>query len=151
MGFQFHGDGHMKGVSEAFSQFLKQKNLQITMQRQLIVDEFAKAKRHLSVEELYDLVKKREKSIGQVTVFRTLKLLTEANIARAVNFGDKTVRYELDFGTEHHDHLVCLQCGAVVEVYDPDLEKLQNKLCRKYGFSPNWHRLEVFGTCKKCN
>ena len=141
----------MKGVSEAFSQFLKQKNLQITMQRQLIVDEFAKAKRHLSVEELYDLVKKREKSIGQVTVFRTLKLLTEANIARAVNFGDKTVRYELDFGTEHHDHLVCLQCGAVVEVYDPDLEKLQNKLCRKYGFSPNWHRLEVFGTCKKCN
>ena len=53
----------MKGVSEAFSQFLKQKNLQITMQRQLIVDEFAKAKRHLSVEELYNLVKKREKRV----------------------------------------------------------------------------------------
>ncbi len=140
----------MQDVSEAFRQFLKQKNLQLTMQRQLIVDEFAKVKRHLSVEELYDLVKKREKTIGQVTVFRTLKLLAEANIARAVNFGDKTVRYELDFGTKHHDHLVCLQCGAVVEVFDPDLEKLQDKLCSKLNFSPDWHRLEIFGTCKKC-
>jgi Fur family ferric uptake transcriptional regulator len=141
----------MKKVSEAFLQFLKQKNLQLTSQRELIVNEFAKVKRHLSVEELYDLVKQREKSIGQVTVFRTLKLLTEAGIARAVNFGDKTVRYELDFGTGHHDHLVCVRCGAVVEVFDPDLEKLQDKLCGKYGFSPDWHRLEVFGTCMKCN
>ena len=140
----------MKKVSEAFRQFLKQKNLQLTSQRELIVNEFAMAKRHLSVEDLYALVKQREKSIGQVTVFRTMKLLAEAGIARAVNFGDKTVRYELDFGTKHHDHLVCLQCGAVVEVFDPDLEKLQDKLCSKLNFAPAWHRLEVFGTCKKC-
>ena len=140
----------MKDASEAFRQFLKQKNLQLTQQRQLIVDEFTRVKRHVSVEELYDLVKIRERSIGQVTIFRTLKLLAEADIARPVNFGDKTVRYELNFGTEHHDHLVCLQCGAVVEVFDPDLEKLQDKLCDEFEFSPVWHRLEVFGTCKKC-
>lgn len=149
MEFQFHW-GDMKNASEAFCQFLKQKNLQLTSQRQLIVDEFIKVKRHVSVEELYDLVKKREKSIGQVTIFRTLKLLAEADIARPVNFGDKTVRYELNFGTEHHDHLVCLQCGDVVEVFDPELERIQDKLCAEFGFAPLRHRLEVFGTCKKC-
>jgi Fur family ferric uptake transcriptional regulator len=140
----------MKDASEAFRQFLKQKNLQLTQQRQLIVDEFTRVKRHVSVEELYDLVKKREKSIGQVTIFRTLKLLVEADIARPVNFGDKTVRFELNYGAEHHDHLVCLHCGAVVEVFDPDLEKLQDKLCAELDFSPVRHRLEIFGTCKNC-
>ena len=140
----------MKKAEEAFRDFLKQKNLQLTSQRQLIIDEFCKINTHVSVEELYERVRKREKSIGQVTVFRTLKLLAEAEIARPVNLGSKTIRFELDYGKNHHDHLICTQCGAIIEVFDEALEKLQDRLCKKYNFQPVSHRLEVFGNCNKC-
>jgi len=140
----------MKKTAEAFRDFLKQKNLQFTAQRQLIVDEFCRVKTHVSVEELYERVKKKEESVGQATVFRTLKLLAEAEIARPVNLGSKTIRFELDYGKEHHDHLVCTKCGAVIEVFDEALETLQDKLCKKYNFQPVSHLLEIFGICKNC-
>nr|MBF0223016.1 transcriptional repressor [Desulfobulbaceae bacterium] len=140
----------MVTATEAFKTFLKNKNLQQTAQRDLIVEEFVKAGRHVSVEELYSLVRKKEASIGQVTIFRTLKLLAEAKIAKPVNFGDKIVRYELKYGTQHHDHLVCTQCGAVIEVLDPKLERIQEQLCKKYKFAPSRHRLEIFGRCQDC-
>jgi Fur family ferric uptake transcriptional regulator len=140
----------MTDVTEAFRDFLNEKNLHYTIQRSLIVDEFLLAGTHLSAEELYGIVKQKEPTIGQVTVFRTLKLLEEAGIANPVNFGDKTVRYELSFETGHHDHLVCTRCGKVIEVLDNKLEKRKEKICEKHDFKPSHHRLEIFGICKAC-
>ena len=140
----------MADAQKIFRDFLKSKGLQLTRQRELILDEFLKARSHVSVEDLYELVKKREKSIGQVTVFRSLKLLVESNIARTVNFGDKTIRYEREHEKSHHDHLVCLSCGKIIEVFDQDLERIQDELCSASDFSPVRHRLEIFGTCNKC-
>ena len=140
----------MTSVTEAFRSFLQDKNQHFTKQRALIFQEFLQAGTHLSVEELYGIVKKKEPSIGQVTVFRTLKLLEEAGIANPVNFGDRTVRYEISFKTKHHDHLVCVNCGKVIEVLDTKLEKRKEKICQKYNFSSSHHRLEIFGTCKGC-
>lgn len=140
----------MTNVTEAFRNFLQEKNQHFTAQRSLIVEEFLLAKQHLSVEELYGIVRQKEPSIGQVTVFRTLKLLEEAGIANPVNFGDRTIRYELSFKTEHHDHLVCLKCGNVIEVVDSKLEKRKNKICEKHNFLSSHHRLEIFGTCQAC-
>lgn len=140
----------MTNVTEAFRTFLQEKNQHYTNQRAVIFQEFLRAKTHLSVEELYEIVKKTEPSVGQVTVFRTLKLLEEAGIASPVNFGDRTVRYELGFKTEHHDHLVCSRCGKVIEVLDSKLEKRKEKICVKYKFKPSHHRLEIFGICKSC-
>lgn len=140
----------MTNVKEAFRNFLKEKNQHYTVQRSLVFEEFLRAKKHLSVEELYGIVKLKEPSIGQVTVFRTLKLLEEAGVATPVNFGDKTVRYELSFKTEHHDHLVCMKCGKVIEVLDNKLEKRKDKICAKHNFSPSHHRLEIFGICQAC-
>jgi Fur family ferric uptake transcriptional regulator len=104
----------------------------------------------VTVEDLYQIVQKKEPGIGQVTVFRTLKILADAGIANPVRFGDKTIRYELAHGSEHHDHLVCTSCGSVIEVFDENLEAIQDKLCKKHRFKPLKHRLEIFGTCKKC-
>lgn len=140
----------MNKVTEEFRAFLLRQNLQLTHQREVIAAVFAKSKTHLSVEELYALVKKTDKSIGQVTIFRTLKLLAEAGIARTVNLGDKTVRFELNFGKEHHDHLICTSCGKVIEVLDQELEEIQDKLCKRFAFTPSHHRLDIFGKCKKC-
>ncbi len=140
-------------MSQAVAQFrgfLREEGLQLTPQREIILSEFLKAKEHLSVEELYDRIKKKHKTIGQVTVFRTLKLLVAARIAVPVSFGDKTVRYEPRYGVEHHDHLICEQCGKVIEVLDAKLEKIQDRLCDRHSFVPSRHRLEIFGTCSDC-
>ena len=122
----------------------------MTKQREEILKIFLKTDRHLSVEELYNIVKKKDKNIGQATVFRTLKLLFEADIVKGVNFIDKITRYEIKYGHQHHDHLVCTKCGKLIEAVDPGIEKLQDRLCKKFGFRPKKHRLEIFGICRKC-
>jgi len=140
----------MTDALTAFQDFLRDKNLHFTNQRALILDEFVRAGTHLSAEELYLIVRQKEPAIGQVTVFRTLKLLEEAGIANPVNFGDKTVRYEPGYKTGHHDHLVCTRCGRVIEVLDSKLEKRKEKICQQHDFKPTHHRLEIFGICSDC-
>jgi len=136
---------------EIFEDFLKTKNLKLTKQRSEVLKYFLKIEKHLSVEDLYDTIKKNNPSIGHATVFRTIKLLCEADIAREVNFADKIIRYEHKYGHEHHDHLTCLKCGKFVEAMDPKIEELQIKLCEQFGFIPQRHRMEIFGICEKCS
>ena len=135
---------------DIFISFLREKNLQLTRQREEILRCFLSTERHLSVEELYALVRKKDPKVGQTTVFRTLKLLCEADVAREVDFGDRIKRYEVKYGHEHHDHLVCTKCGKFIEAVDDRIEELQEKLCKKFGFTSKSHRLEIFGICKKC-
>lgn len=141
----------MKGAEKKFEAYLKKKGLNLTSQRKGVFDAFLSSGRHLTVEELYDLVKEKNPRIGQATVFRTLKLLVESDLARKVVLGDNRTRYEVKYGVEHHDHLVCLECGRFIEAVDPAIEELQKKLCRKFAFSPRKHSLEIFGFCKSCN
>ncbi len=140
----------MKDAYQIFEKYLRQKGLNLTSQRREVLEVFLSSGRHLTVEELYNLAKKENPGIGQATVFRTLKLLADADLARKVVLGDKKTRYEIKYGIEHHDHLVCIECGKFIEAVDPAIEELQKKLCRKFGFSPRKHSLEIFGYCKNC-
>ena len=140
----------MKKVIDVFISFLKTKNLKLTKQREEILNTFLKIEKHLTVEEAYNVIKKKNPSIGHATVFRTFKLICESGIAREVHFGDKKVRYEHKFGHEHHDHLICTKCGKFIEAMDPQIERLQDKLCKRFGFIPKRHKMEIFGTCKSC-
>lgn len=133
-----------------FVDFLKRKGLKLTRQRQEILKIFLGTNRHLSVEELYDIIKKRDPGVGQATVFRTLKLLSEAEMAKEVDLGDKRIRYEPKYGHSHHDHLVCIKCGRFIEVVDTEIERLQERLFKKFGFLPQRYRMEIFGICKRC-
>ena len=133
-----------------FIDFLKKKNLKLTDQRREILKIFLGTNRHLSVENLYNIVKKKDPSIGQATVFRTLKLLCEADIAKEVDFGDKKIRYEHKYGHKHHDHFICVECGIFIEAMDPKIERLQEELCKKIGFLAQRHKMEIFGICKNC-
>ncbi len=135
---------------QIFTEFLVKKNLRDTPQRELILNEFLRREQHISAEELYDIVKQRDRTIGQATVYRGLKLLCEAGLAREVDFGDGTMRYEHEFGHEHHDHLVCTTCGKMVEVLDPAIETLQKALAEKYGFSLSNHEMYLYGICSEC-
>lgn len=140
----------MSGEMGMFISYLKKKDLKLTDQRKIILDVFLKTERHLSVEDLYNIAKKKDSSIGQATVFRTLKLLREVDIAKEIDLGDGKTRYEHKYGHEHHDHLVCLECGRFIEAVDSKIERLQDALCRKHGFLPQRHKMEIFGICKKC-
>lgn len=133
-----------------FIEYLKKKDLKLTEQRKEILNTFLKINKHLSVEELYGIAKKKDPSIGQATVFRTLKLLCDAEIAKEVDLGDGKVRYEHKYGHEHHDHLICTKCGRFIEAVDPRIEKLQDELCRRYSFTPKRHKMEIFGICENC-
>jgi len=135
---------------EVFINFLRKKGLKLTSQRKLILDTFLKTERHLSVEDLYNIVKKKDSSIGRATVFRTLKLLGEVGIASEVDFGDKIIRYEHKYGHRHHGHLVCLECGKFLEIFDSQLEDLRGKICRRFEFLPQNYKVKIFGICKEC-
>lgn len=140
----------MPQVHEIFIEFLRKKNLKLTGQRQEILNMFLKTERHVSVDDMYDIVRKKDPAIGHATVFRTLKLLRDAGIANEVDLGDRRIRYEHKYGHEHHDHLVCTRCGRFFEVVDMKIEELQDELCKKMGFIPQTHKMEIFGLCRQC-
>ncbi len=112
--------------------------------------EFLQAEAHVSPEELYDKVKERDKTIGQATVYRTLKLFTESGIAREVDFRDGVTRFEQGYDHSHHDHLICRECGKNIEVVDEQIEELQKKLAEKYNFKLIDHEMYLYGECGEC-
>jgi len=140
----------MKEPQVVFAEYLVKKNLKMTPQRRLIVDVFLREGGHLASEELYNIVKKEDKSIGQATVYRTLKLLSESGIAKEVQFGDGVTRYERKYGSSHHDHLICERCGRNVEVVDEGIERLQEELAKREGFVLTNHKMYLYGICPDC-
>jgi Fur family ferric uptake transcriptional regulator len=133
-----------------FDGFVKDKGLKHSGQRKDILLTFLKTEKHLSADELYALVKKKSPRIGIATVYRTLKLLCESGLSSELRLADGSVRYEHFYGHEHHDHLVCVKCGNFTEVLDPEIEKLQERLAKKEGFSLQGHKLLMYGICRKC-
>ncbi|MEF2144320.1 MAG: Fur family transcriptional regulator [Desulfovibrionaceae bacterium] len=140
----------MKPPETAFADYLTARSLKMTPQRRLILSTFIDAAGHLSSEELYNHVKIKDPAVGQATVYRTLKLFLDSGIAEAVDFGDGLVRYELRYGQDHHDHLICEQCGKNIEIVEPTIERLQEELARSYNFTLRRHKMYLFGLCPDC-
>ncbi|MDR2489260.1 MAG: transcriptional repressor [Desulfovibrio sp.] len=135
---------------KAFSDYIAAQGLKNTPQRRLIVDVFFKSGKHASTEELYDQVRTIDSGVGQATIYRTLRLLCEANLAREMHFGDGTARYEPIADDSHHDHLICTACGRNQEVVDVNIERLQEELATRYGFVLTSHRMYLYGLCSSC-
>ena len=139
--------GYAQRIRLVFGQYLEKQGLRLTAQRQKILDLLLAAERHLSQEEIRQAL--RKDGVGRVTVFRMLKLLEACRLVEGVNT-PSGLRYEVKSDRPHHDHLICVQCGHIVEIQWPEVERVQDKTCRKLGFSPLWHRHEIFGTCADC-
>ena len=129
-----------------FTRFLRGKGCHNTQQRRAIVSVFFQEEGHLTIDDLYGRVQRHDPTVGQSTVYRTMKLLCEAGLAKEVSFGGGVVRYE-QASDWHHDHLICECCGKSIEVVDPKIEALQERLVRQYGFTPTQHRLYLYGVC----
>ncbi len=135
---------------KAFREFIAQKGLKSTRQRDLILDAFLSSDRHMSIEELYLKLRAKHPNIGYATVYRTLKLFAESGIAREIQFGDGQTRYEHVAEGEHHDHLVCTHCGTIIEFENETIEKLQDEVAQNHDFVIETHKLELYGICAKC-
>ena len=135
---------------DRFEEFLHSRNLRLTRQRELIVKAFLAQKEHVSAEDLYLKVKKKAPEIGYTTVYRTLKLLAEANLAQARNFRDGFFRYEPAHQVEHHDHLICRKCGDISEFVNEHIETMQEEVARENGFRITDHTLDIYGICRNC-
>lgn len=139
-----------RNKKKIFSDFVVRKGLKSTSQRDIILNSFLSSDRHQTIEELYLNLRAKHPKIGYATVYRTLKLFAEAGIAKEIHFGDGQTRYEHVAEGEHHDHLVCTRCGAIVEFENETIEKLQDDVATAHGFLIETHKLELYGICAKC-
>lgn len=134
----------------AFLEFMDRKGLNTTTQRRTIAEAFFELPGHHSLEEFYQHILRSDPGIGQTTVYRTLKLLCEAGLATEIRFDDSIARYEIARPDRHHDHLVCLECGKIVEICDDRIEAFQKELAEKYGFRLRGHVHNLYGICADC-
>jgi Fur family ferric uptake transcriptional regulator len=130
---------------------LKSIGLKATLPRLKILDLFEQSdKRHMTAEEVYRLLSDEGHDIGLATVYRVLTQFEQAGLLIRHHFDSDKAVFELNQG-EHHDHLVCLQCGKVEEFYDSEIEKRQNRIAKERGFAIHDHSLQIYADCIKPN
>jgi Fur family transcriptional regulator, ferric uptake regulator len=138
---------------ELLKKQLQNKGYKLTPQRRAVLDIIlVNEGKHLTSEEIYDLVKVNCPEIGLATVYRTLQLLEEMNLVFKITLDDGRNRYELihDEEDHHHHHLICINCGRVIEVQGDLLEILEKEIEKKYDFKITNHILKFFGYCCEC-
>jgi Fur family ferric uptake transcriptional regulator len=126
------------------------KGLKTTKQREEILKIFLNSSGHKNLGQIYAQVTKVNPKIGYTTVYRTLKLFTRLGLAAQRKWADGETRYEPTEGKSHHDHLICLECGKIIEFGDEALETLQNGIAQRYRFKIFHHRMELYGLCADC-
>jgi len=136
---------------ENFKKLLKANNLKFTIQREVILETLYNSDEHLTPESLHHLIQERypELKTGIATVYRTLSLLEDSAVVTSLSFGAQGKKYELG-AKEHHDHLICTECGEITEFVDEEIEKRQHAITDELGFQMKDHSMQIYGICKKC-
>jgi len=137
-------------VEREFESFIRKKGLKLTSQRRRILKRIFATDRHFTAEEIHEAFRRGRTEVSRATVYRTLSLLVEGGFIDMLELGGDTKRYEHILDREHHDHLLCTRCGAVVEFQEPRIEALQDEVARRNSFKITSHSLRLFGTCRKC-
>ncbi|MDR4497663.1 MAG: transcriptional repressor [Candidatus Scalindua sp.] len=140
----------MNEVEEKFKEFIQSKGLKFTPERRLILNQVFENHGHFEVEELLFEMRKNKIRVSKATIYRTIALLVKCGLLREVIFGEKHTHYEHVYGHEHHEHLVCIGCGKIIEFSDHKIEKFQDEVCVKNKFKPETHRFQIMGYCEDC-
>jgi len=135
---------------QVFVEYLQDRKQKLTPHRKLILDIFLENEGHRSAEDIYRVVREKDPRIGYTTVYRTMKILADCGLARPVDLADGINRYEHLYNHEHHDHMICMQCGNSIEFYKPEIETLQDEASAQLGFKVLDHKLQIYGLCKNC-
>lgn len=122
----------------------------MTRERQAVLNGVLEAPGHFTADDLYIWLKRRDPMVSRATVYRTLELLVGSRLVEKVDLGGQQAYYEYFFGRQHHDHLICLGCGTIIEFTNQAIEDLQSAVCREHQFEIRYHSHKVFGRCQKC-
>jgi Fur family transcriptional regulator, ferric uptake regulator len=142
-------DNVAREEKEVFAAYITRHRLKRSEQRDVILDVFLRSERHLSVDDLLQLVQKRRPDIGRTTVYRTLKLLHAAGLAQELVVQGQTY-FEREYKRQHHDHFICNSCADIIEFANPDIERLQEEVAAELGFVIEGHRHQIYGQCRRC-
>lgn len=136
---------------EELKKIVKQKGLKYTEQREIVLNILIHAEDHLTAEEVYNEIKSQDKNsnIGIATVYRALSFLEEVDLITSINFGTDGKKYESN-AKSHHDHLICTECGKIIEFLDDEIEKRQERIAKKNKFKITSHSMQLYGVCSDC-
>ncbi len=140
----------MKKALEAFHDLLRRRGLKLTRQREALLHAVFATHRHFSAEDLHRDLEKSGHRVSIATVYRSLALLVEGGLVQGLDVGNGRVLYEHTLGHEHHDHMVCLDCGRITEFRSQPIEDLQEEAARAHRFTVVAHSLKLFGYCAQC-
>ena len=134
-----------------FKLLLKKNGLKFTIQREVILETLYQSDEHLTPESLHHLIQEKQPDLktGIATVYRTLSLLEDSNMVTSLSFGAQGKKYELG-AKDHHDHMICTECGTITEFVDEDIEKRQHAIADELGFKMSDHSMQIYGICKHC-
>jgi len=135
---------------QRFLDFLAQKKLRLTAPRRAIIEAVFGTQKHFTADQLLAWAQQRDKSVSRATVYRTLPLLTESGLVREMDFGGDHKFYDPNYAEHpHHNHIICQDCGKIVEFESRQIERLENEISRRLGFSVKAHRLQITATCEE--
>jgi Fur family ferric uptake transcriptional regulator len=141
---------HIK-AHEQFKKFLKREKHRITPERFEVLDYTLNYEGHFGADELYISMKTKKSNISRATIYNTLELLYQCDLLAKRNFGDGKTRYESSFDKQNHDHLICINCGAIKEFSTVKVEKIIDEISEKLGFESTGYSFNIFGKCKNKN
>ncbi len=141
-------NGGAKCAKQRFLEFLDEKNLRLTAQRRAIVETAFSTREHFTAEQLLAWSRRRDGSVSRATVYRTLPLLTESGLVREMDFGKDYKFYDPNYAEHpHHNHIICQDCEKILEFESQKLERLENEISQRLGFSLKTHRLQITAHC----
>jgi len=147
---QLEGGVSMSSEERTFEKYLHAQGLKFTPQRRRVLNTIFSTRDHFEADDLVSASRQGGNTLSRATVYRTLPLLVRCGLIREVQFGENPAHYEHTFGREHHDHMICIRCGEVVEFYDESIEQLQDTVCAAHDFQVQTHNLEIKGYCGRC-
>ena len=133
-----------------FKDVLRKEGLKVTPQRIAVLEEIMKDRGHRESEDIYMAIKTRKTHVSRATVYRTLDILVQHGFARKLNLGDGRARYESKIDSPHHDHMICNNCGKIIEFVNHEIEKIQEEIAKHHQFKLQQHIHQLFGICKEC-
>jgi Fur family transcriptional regulator, ferric uptake regulator len=139
-----------KKILNKFKAVLKKEQLKLTKQRISVLENVIKSNAHRECDEIYDQLKSEGENVSRATVYRTVAILEKYSFLRKLELGDGRARYEYKLGLDHHDHMVCVECGEISEFVNHEIEKLQDKICEELNFKLIRHIHQLFGVCEIC-
>jgi Fur family ferric uptake transcriptional regulator len=140
-------NGALVQAETLFKSYMKEHGMRCTTERLIVLRELYRSGNHLDADEIFVRLKKKGLSISRATVYHTLDLLLKCHLVTKIDLGHKHTHYEKSHGVANHLHIICEQCGKVVEVTSDELAELLVKLCLHNGFELESFSLQVFGKC----